>query len=182
MSYNKHQHDSLEQIINNSDKLHRTEDLIRYTLINNCKINDKLIVLLARILWGRVNNSIRVNNGILDKPHIKAQLITVLCIAFYIDKYSKQNINNINKIELIYLYKLYIYHINIIKYNIKYNTDNYINFLFRCIVNNNFEKIEKILSKIMKKKTIDHNHVFFDFHFNISNINMFTPTISTKTF
>ena len=90
----------------NTKSIHYYEDYIRAKLLSNEKINKIEIIILARILWGRLINSSKCLSGKLDSRHSKAQMITLLCIAYYLSR----EIYNLKKILSNDLYKLYIFY------------------------------------------------------------------------
>jgi hypothetical protein len=124
MSYKDNKNPFLEDFFKNKNVLHRLEDYIRYYLLNNNnKVHHFHKIFLSRIMYGRIINSKKNKNiGKLDACHAKAQMITCLCIAFYL----------LNKDKDDDLFKLLNYHIQKIEeyiaeyndtelYNIKYN-------------------------------------------------------------
>ena len=123
MSYKDNKNPFLEDFFKNKNVLHRLEDYIRNFLLNNNKVHHFHKIFLSRIMYGRIINSKKNKNiGKLDACHAKAQMITCLCIAFYL----------LNKDKDDDLFKLLNYHIQKIEeyiaeysdaelYNIKYN-------------------------------------------------------------
>jgi hypothetical protein len=102
----------------NSKSIHYYEDYIRAKLLSNKKINKIEIIILARILWGRLTNSCKCLSGKLDSRHSKAQMITLLCIVYYLSR----EIYNSKKILSKDLYKLYNYHCHKIDEYLKTNS------------------------------------------------------------
>ena len=102
----------------NSKSIHYYEDYLRSKLLSNEKINNVEIIILARILWGRLTNSSKCLSGKLDSRHSKAQMITLLCIAFYVSK----EIYYFKKILSYDLYKLFNFHYSKIDEYLKTNT------------------------------------------------------------
>jgi len=167
----------IEQIINNTNKLHTIEDNLRFKLIKNGNINNLMILILARIMYGRYYNSIRKNNGRLDERHIKAQLITVCSVAIFINRINDKN-TEIFKI----LFNLIIYHVNKINESIDclnntQKNDYYINYLLNNLYLKNFDRLESDILKILKNNDfkIDHNLFYLnnDHQFNLSDIEHF---------
>ena len=102
----------------NTKSIHYYEDYIRAKLLSNEKINKIEIIILARILWGRLTNSSKCLSGKLDSRHSKAQMITLLCIAYYLSR----DIYNFKKILSYDLYKLYDFHCHKIDEYLKINS------------------------------------------------------------
>ena len=107
----------LEQVLINSSKLHEIEDYIRHKLIKSNQImsHDELI-LLSRILWGRILNSSKCSDRKLDARHSKAQMITILCLSLYVNRH-------ISLIKKNNLYNLLSYHISKIEEYINSNNN-----------------------------------------------------------
>jgi hypothetical protein len=164
MSYKDNKNLFLEDFFTNKNILHRLEDYIRYYLLNNNKIHHFHKIFLSRIMYGRIVNSKKNKNiGKLDACHAKAQMITCLCIAFYLLNNDKNNKNDNDD-----LFKLLNYHIQKIEeyiaeyndtelYNIKYN-----NHFIYCKKWIDFHKItdkynEIKLKSIVKYKDNDDN-------------------------
>jgi len=88
-----------------TSNIHIFEDFLRYKMItSNNKLNKNEILILSRILWGRILNSTKDTNKMLDSRHSKAQMITILCLFFYLFR-PKSNKNED-------LFNLLIYHLN----------------------------------------------------------------------
>jgi len=102
----------------NSKSIHYYEDYIRAKLLSNEKINKIEIIILARILWGRLINSYKCLSGKLDSRHSKAQMITLLCIAYNLSR----DIYIFKKILSYDLYKLYDFHCHKIDEYLKTNS------------------------------------------------------------
>lgn len=101
-------------------KIHKFEDFIRHKMIRNYDLNTSEIIILSRILWGRIINSSQYEK-ILDSRHSKAQMVTVLCLFFYLYRQKNYTISN----DFKELNKLLIYHLSKIQdYLISYNTNN----------------------------------------------------------
>ena len=98
-----------------SKNIHDIEDYLRSKLLSSNEIKNTEIIILARILWGRLINSSKCISGKLDSRHSKAQMITLLCIAFYIS----YEIYSFKKIISYDLYKLYQFHFSKIEDYIK---------------------------------------------------------------
>lgn len=110
MSYKKN-NNLLEKFLGTSKNLHLIEDFLRDKLLTGkVPLLWYEVLILARILWGRVKNSTVDGGGKLDARHSKAQMITLLCISFYLTKYSgvphSQDVKN--------LHSLLKYHLDII--------------------------------------------------------------------
>ena len=164
MSYKDNRNLFLEDFFKSKNILHSIEDYIRYYLLNNNKIHHFHKIFLSRIMYGRIINSKKNKNiGKLDACHAKAQMITCLCIAFYL-----LNNDNNDKNDNSDLFKLLNYHIQKIEeyiaeyndtelYNIKYN-----NHFIYCKKWIDFHKIkdknnEIKLKSIVKYKDNDDN-------------------------
>ena len=111
MSYEKNNNNLLEKFLGKSENLHLIEDFLRDKLLTGkVQLFWYEILIVARILWGRVQNSTVNGGGKLDARHSKAQMITLLCISFYLTKYSNvphsQDVKN--------LHSLLKYHLDII--------------------------------------------------------------------
>jgi hypothetical protein len=111
MSYEKNNNNLLEKFLGKSENLHLIEDFLRDKLLTGkVQLFWYEILIIARILWGRVQNSTVNGGGKLDARHSKAQMITLLCISFYLTKYSNlpysQDVEN--------LHTLLKYHLDII--------------------------------------------------------------------
>lgn len=101
-------------------KIHTFEDFLRYKMIRNYDLNIDEIIILSRILWGRIINSEQYGK-ILDSRHSKAQMVTVLCLFFYLFRQKNYTITNNFK----ELNKLLIYHLSKIQdYLISCDTTN----------------------------------------------------------
>jgi hypothetical protein len=176
-------HNSIEKIVRNSSKLHIIEDHLRYILIKNANINNKMILLLARIMWGRNYNSIKENGGLLDKRHIKAQLITTICISIYLNRHINKNSH-----VYVIINKLYTYHYNNLENDIKNlcETDEHIKYLFKQLINKNYNQLETDITKIINMKNLNNysNYINKEFYvdtnidnFNIKQIKLFMVKI-----
>jgi len=107
----------------NSEAIHCFEDYLRSKLISDDRINQTETIILARILWGRLINSTKCLSGKLDSRHSKAQMITLLCISYYIS----QELFFFKRVLSTDLYKLYIFHINKIDEYILVNSSIFLN-------------------------------------------------------
>lgn len=85
--------------------IHIFEDFLRHKMITSSDELDKNeILVLSRILWGRILNSTKDTTKMLDSRHSKAQMITILCLFFYLFRpKSEKNKDLLN---------LLIYHLN----------------------------------------------------------------------
>ena len=120
--YSKNNSSLLEKLLS-SEAIHCFEDYLRDKLISDDRINQTETIILARILWGRLTNSTKCLSGKLDSRHSKAQMITLLCISYYIS----QEIIYFKKVLSTDLYKLYIFHINKIDEYITVNSGIFLN-------------------------------------------------------
>ena len=114
---------NLFEKILNSEAIHCFEDYLRAKLLSSDRINRTETIILARILWGRLTNSTKCLSGKLDSRHSKAQVITLLCISYYIS----QELFYFKRVISTDLYKLYIFHINKIDEYIMINSDIFLN-------------------------------------------------------
>lgn len=126
----------LEKYIGNSENLHLIEDLLRDKLLSGKNtILSYEIIILARILWGRIINSNVEGGGKLDARHSKAQMLTLICISFYLTRCSSssntENFKNLHKLLSYHLIKIFdfIAHTEIINNN-NNNFDNYQYYIF----------------------------------------------------
>jgi hypothetical protein len=170
-------HQQIEQLLNSTNDLHIIEDNLRYRLIKSNNLNNKMILLLARIMYGRYNNSIRNNNGNLDDRHIKAQLITVCSIAVYLNRIQNKNTEHFDLLK-----RLIVYHVNKINDSLNNLSDNeqndyYINYLLNNLYLKNFDRLESDIFKILNNNNfkINHNLFYFEnnYQFNLSDIENF---------
>jgi hypothetical protein len=170
-------HQQIEQLLNSTNDLHIIEDNLRYRLIKSNNLNNKMILLLARIMYGRYNNSIRKNNGNLDDRHIKAQLITICSTAVYLNRIQHKNTEQFDILK-----RLIIYHVNKINISLNHLSDNeqndyYINYLFNNLYLKNFDRLESDIFKILNNNNfkLDYNLFYFEnnYQFNLSDIENF---------
>ena len=122
----------LEIFLKNKANLHNIEDYLRQKLFyKNEYLSHIETIFLARILYGRIINSNEINQK-LDARHSKAQIITVTCLAFYLNKNKDIMSKNI-EIELYNLLQYHIIlieqHLNTYSLNVSFkNDDNYYNY------------------------------------------------------
>lgn len=121
-SYFERRHKILELLFRKYGvDIHNMEDIIRSLLVYSNLKNGNTIprifkILLARILWGRIRNSKKnCVQGILDSSHSKAQMITLLTIAYYLRIKNINKLNNKSDVDVVDydddLYILLNYHI-----------------------------------------------------------------------
>lgn len=96
----------LEKIFHNHN-IHEFEDVIRYTMLIKGIFTHYDLLLIARILYGRVLNA---SYSSIDPRHSKSQLITLLCIAFCLSTKKSEMNFKLNR----NLFNLLIYHQKII--------------------------------------------------------------------
>jgi hypothetical protein len=154
MSYKDNKNLFLEDFFKNKSVLHRLEDYIRYYLLNNNKkIHHFHKIFLSRIMYGRIINSKKNKNiGKLDACHAKAQMITCLCIAFYL--LNKDNDEDLFKLLNYHIQKIeeYIAEYNDTElYNIKYN-----NHFIYCKKWIDFHKIKDKYNEIKLKSIVKY--------------------------
>jgi len=153
MSYKDNKNLFLEDFFKNKSLLHRLEDYIRYYLLNNKKIHHFHKIFLSRIMYGRIINSKKNKNiGKLDACHAKAQMITCLCIAFYL--LNKDNDEDLFKLLNYHIQKIeeYIAEYNDTElYNIKYN-----NHFIYCKKWIDFHKIKDKYNEIKLKSIVKY--------------------------
>ena len=116
MSYTRtdKKYGSIEQIIRQYN-IHEIEDTIRYIMLVKGIFTKYDIILIARILHGRILNA---SYSSIDPRHSKSQLITLLCIAFSLSSKKKELDFKLNR----NLFNLLKYHQRIIS-DFIYDTD-----------------------------------------------------------
>ena len=156
MVYIKNKNNPLEQFLKTTETLHDIEDYLRDKLLSSeYKLTYDETLILARILWGRISNSNKELNRILDPRHAKAQMITIVCIVFYL---YYQKIPN----TILYKNKLYIlfsYHMLKIEKCISnwYNIEELPNYS-----NNYFDYCQKwkdFCNTVLHQKSYDLNNI-----------------------
>jgi hypothetical protein len=161
-------------------KIHNFEDFIRYKMIRNYDLNIEEIIILSRILWGRIINSEQFGK-ILDSRHSKAQMVTVLCLFFYLYRQKNYTISN----DFKELNKLLIYHLSKIQdYLVSYNTNNLKDlnqkYYFYCIKWTNY--CGYIISNKCKNYDIFKKMNTLKLILNIPKINKININIELKIF
>lgn len=124
----------LEKYIGNSENLHLIEDFLRDKLLSGKdNILSYEIIILARILWGRILNSTVEGGGKLDARHSKAQMLTLICMSFYLTRcpslFNTENFRNLHKLLSYHLKKIFDF-ISQSEMNDENNFDNYQYYIF----------------------------------------------------
>lgn len=109
----------IEKYVKKNGGVHSLEDSIRYNLILG-KISLVLLILFARIQYGRLMNALNDHNRKLDFEHIKAIMLSTACIVFSRYLLMNSSVDNllINELDI-----LINYYINIIKIFLDKNND-----------------------------------------------------------
>ena len=101
--YSRDPNNVLEKFLD--EKTHDIEDYLRSKCFKNQKITELEIILISRILYGRIINSKNSNYGKLDARHAKAQIITVICLVFYLCRHYNK-LKDSDKNDIVHI----IYH------------------------------------------------------------------------